>query len=93
MSVDEPAMNHDRPAMICTNDDSNPPQAPSTNVGSNSEAGYSQVKTELPVKSENHEDTQDGGQGPLDWPPQVTANKVYVSYFEREEVEVDNNDK
>lgn len=89
MSVDEPPTNHERPAMICSNEESNPPQA----LPCVSEAGYNQVKIETGgTKSEPHpEEAQDSGQGPMEWPSQV--EKVYVSYFEREEVEVDNNDK
>ena len=77
--------------MICTNEESNPPQAPPPATEGNNnkvktENGGSEMET-------HHEEAQDTGQGPGDWPSQGHVNKVYVSYFEREEVEVDNNDK
>lgn len=53
-----------------------------------------QPETTPVILVEAHEETQDSGQGAPDWPPQVHNNKVFMSYFEREEDdEADNNDR
>lgn len=43
--------------------------------------------------SDARENPVDGRETQPDWPSQVQNKKVFVSYFEREEEEFDNNDK